>query len=114
MSILGFGVVGSTFLCLGSTCAALSGFCIFQEIAEVNRKLPDNMQISYWGKYPGKISTIKEQYERLYPNGRLEYWRMAFQIAMFIFVGLVLVSGGPFKQIWESIHSGSAFLPICH
>jgi hypothetical protein len=110
---LGLGLAGFIFFSLASMFGILSGSCLFQEIAQVNRKLPDDKQISYWGFYPGKMWTIKEKYDSFYPNGRLDFWRRAFQNAGFVFMGLVvLVVVPPFKNMWKSLHHGGTFLPM--
>jgi hypothetical protein len=71
---------------------AMSGFFLMQEIGEVNRKMPDNEQISHWGMYPGKMQAIKVEYKRLYPSGRLEFWRFWLQVASLAFLGLAAVT----------------------
>ena len=40
-------------------------------IGEVNRRLPDDQQVSYLWGYPGKLSDIRDQYKRFYPQGTL-------------------------------------------
>jgi len=53
------------------TCAVLGGYVMFAMIGEVNRKLPEDQQISYlWGHY-AKYQRILREYRRLYPKGRL-------------------------------------------
>jgi len=84
------------FLSLAATCGIMSGFCIFIEIGEINRKLPDNEQISYIGMHPAKMSKIKEQYDRLCPSGYAEMWRVIFQTAMFVLLGLTAIAAGVF------------------
>jgi hypothetical protein len=44
---------------------------IFAMIGKVNRRLPDDQQVSYLWGYPGKLSGIKEKYKRFYPKGAL-------------------------------------------
>ena len=87
-------VVLFSFMC---SCAVLSAFFLWQEIGEVNRKLPDSEQISYWGIYPDKMAAIKEEYRRLYPSGKIDLLRRIPQYAMFVFAGLLLVPLGFFK-----------------
>ena len=40
-------------------------------IEEVNRRLPEDQQVSYLWAYPGKLSKIKDHYKRFYPKGVL-------------------------------------------
>jgi len=83
--------------CLGWTCAALSSFFLWQEIGEVNRKLPDGEQISYWGMRPAKMARIKTEYKRLYPSGKIDLMRRLFQYAMFTCAVLLLIPLGFFR-----------------
>ncbi len=92
--MLGLGVAGSIFLSLATSCFVLSGFFIWQEIGEVNRKLPEDEQISYYWTSPTKMSRIKTEYKRLYPSGRVELLRVTFQIAGFVFLVLAALTSG--------------------
>jgi len=78
-------------LSLGSSCAALSSFFLWQQIGEVNRKLPDNEQISYWGLHPMKMAKIKREYKRLYPGGKIDLMRQSFQYAALVFIMLMMI-----------------------
>jgi hypothetical protein len=93
---LRLNLLGWIFLCIATTCAAMSGFCLFVEIGEINRKLPESEQISYIGIHPAKMADIKEHYERLCPSGYADTWRVVFQIAMFVFLGLTAIAAGAF------------------
>jgi hypothetical protein len=83
--------------CLACSCAILSAFFLWQQIGEINRKLPDNEQISYWGMHPVKMSKIKSEYRRLYPSGRVDLLRRILQYAAFVFLVLLLIPLGFFK-----------------
>ena len=48
-----------------------SGLVIFAMIGEVNRRLPEDQQVSYLWGYPGKLSGIRDQYKRFCPKGTL-------------------------------------------
>ena len=54
-------------------------------IGEVNRRLPEDQQVSYLWGYPGKLSGIREQYKRFYPKGTLSRVLTVLQ-ALFIIV----------------------------
>ena len=69
------------FLCLGIMSAIVSAFFTIQEIREINRRYPDNEQIPFLLRYPGRMASIKRQYKLLYPAGRTDFWRLVFQIA---------------------------------
>ena len=86
------------FLCPGISCLLISGFLFIQEIGEVNRKLPENEQISYWGMHADKAWKIKHEYRRLYPNGRLHRLRFAFELVGFVLLFLAAVSAAFFKH----------------
>ena len=53
------------------TCIIGAGFILFAMIGEINRKLPDNEQISYLWGHPAAYSRIYAEYKRFYPEGRL-------------------------------------------
>ncbi|HEV2400016.1 MAG TPA: hypothetical protein VGS27_23960 [Candidatus Sulfotelmatobacter sp.] len=84
-------------LCLASSSCILSAFFLWQEIGEINRKLPDTEQISYWGMHPVKMARIKKEYKRLYPFGRIDLVRRIFQYVGFVFIALLLIPLGFFK-----------------
>lgn len=91
---MGLTLIGIMFLSLAASCIIVSGFLTYQEIGEVNRKLPDEKQIPYLFMYPREMQRLKAEYRRLYPNGRVEFWRMAFQLTGFVCLVLTaLVSG---------------------
>lgn len=56
---------------LAQTFILLSGFIRFAMIGEVNRRLPDEQQISYLLGHFAKYRRIHTEYQRLYPEGRL-------------------------------------------
>ncbi len=51
-------IPAAVLLVLASSCAVLSSFLLWQEIGEINRKLPDSERISYWGMYPAKMARV--------------------------------------------------------
>jgi hypothetical protein len=81
-------------LALAGFCFVLSGFCLFQEIAEINRKLPDDQQISYWGMYSEKYSRVKTEFKRLYPHSRLHTRGVALELAGLLFLFMAAVASG--------------------
>ena len=83
--------------CLACSSAILSSFFLWQEIGEINRKLSDDEQISYWGMHPVKMARIKREYKRLYPSGRIDLIRRLLQYAAFAFMVLLLIPLGFFK-----------------
>jgi hypothetical protein len=82
------------FLALATSCFIISSLCLSKEVGEVNRKLPDDQQISYWGMYTSKRLKIKDQYRKLYPNGRLDRVVFLWEIAGFILVFFSAMSSG--------------------
>lgn len=91
------GMTDLAALCLAVTCCIISGIFLMQEIGEINRKKSDAEQISCWWMYPGKMSKIRREYKSLYPFGRLDTLRLAFQFAAYGFLVLLLISLGAFK-----------------
>jgi hypothetical protein len=75
----------------------MSSFFLWREIGEINRKLPDAEQISYWGMHPAKMARIKREYRRLYPSGKIDRMRLILQYATFAFAVLLLIPLGFFK-----------------
>ena len=88
---MGSIIIGVVFVCLGASCAAIGSVLVQQEIAAVNRKVPDAEQISLSFMFPGKMQKIKAEYKRLYPTGKVEAWRLRLQIAMFAFLALAAI-----------------------
>jgi hypothetical protein len=86
------------FLALATSCFIISSLCLSKEVGEVNRKLPDDQQISYWGMYTSKRLKIKDQYRKLYPNGRLDRVVFLWEIAGFILVFFSAMSSGLFDR----------------
>ncbi len=84
-------------LCLAGSCAIFSSFLLWQEIGEVNRKLSEAEQISYWGMHPLKMARVKREYKRLYPNGKLDLMRRILQYVGFGFMILLLIPLGFFN-----------------
>ena len=66
MDVITISLPVAIFPLMGS-CGMVSTFLLWQEIGEVNRKLPDAEQMSYWRMHPVKMSKIKREYRRLYP-----------------------------------------------
>ena len=83
--------------CLACSCFMVSAFFLWQEIGEINRKLPENEQISYWGIHPIKMAKIRREYKRLYPSGKIDLMSRIFQYAGFAFMVLLLIPLGFFK-----------------
>jgi hypothetical protein len=83
--------------CLGASCLFISGVIFTQEIGEVNRKLPDDQQISYWGIYTEKFLKIKQLYKHFYPNGWLHRLRFIFEIVGFVLLAVAAYTSGFFR-----------------
>jgi hypothetical protein len=83
----------------------LAGLCLFgtialsyQEIAEVNRKLPEDQQISYFTGHIAKYLRVKREYRRFYPQSRIDLVRTVLAWAGIVFVFLALWAAGSFKH----------------
>src|SRR5439155_10187192 len=83
-------------LSIACSCAILSAFFLWQQIGEINRKLPDSEQISYWGMHPAKMAKMKRECKRLCPSGKTELMRRNVQDAAFAFMILLLIPLGFF------------------
>jgi hypothetical protein len=64
-------LIALVLFAFAQACVVVAGYLQWIIIAEVNRKLPDAEQISYFLGYPGKYFKILREYRRLYPEGRL-------------------------------------------
>jgi hypothetical protein len=82
---------------LAGSCLLLSGFLLTQEVGEVNRKLPEDQQISYWWMHVDKYARIKREYKRLYPNGRIHTFSIIFEFAGFALGLLAAIAAGFFR-----------------
>lgn len=93
-----FPLLPLALLCASATCAVAGGYVMFAMVGRVNRRLPDDQQISYlWGTYSKQQRVLKE-YKRLYPDGRLDggfFWLVALMFALGISAMLVAVYIGP-------------------
>jgi hypothetical protein len=81
----------------GVSCLVLSGFFLTQEIGEINRKLPEDQQISYRWMYAEKYARIRKEYRRLYPNGRIHTLGVIFEFVGFVLLVLAAVAAGFFR-----------------
>jgi hypothetical protein len=68
-------------LLAGVSCMIFGALMINTIIGEINRKLPENEQISYFGGHRTKYHRIREEYRRLYPDGRLLFYSRVFSFA---------------------------------
>ncbi len=57
-----------TLLSVGASCAILANMLMLIIVGQINRKLPDDKQISYFW---WRLKEVSEQYRRFYPKGRL-------------------------------------------
>jgi hypothetical protein len=57
---------------MAGTCAILAGYVGVVMLAMVNKKLPDDQQIAYFGVWHYfKLERMLREYKRLYPEGKL-------------------------------------------
>ena len=82
---------------LAISCFVASGFFLTQEIGEINRKLPENQQISYWWMYAEKYARVKKEYKRLYPKGRIHLLGNIFGAVGIVLLLLAAIAAGFFR-----------------
>jgi hypothetical protein len=75
---LKLSVIGIVLFLMAQSCILLSGFVMFAMIGQINRKLPDNQQISYLNGNVIKTVQVFSEYRRLYPEGRLHTLTKSF------------------------------------
>jgi hypothetical protein len=71
MQLMHFPALVAILLAGAVTLMFSSALIISAMIGKVNRYLPEDQQVSYMWGYPGKLSEIREQYKRFYPQGSL-------------------------------------------
>ena|ERR1700722_6818773 len=64
-------IVFAALFAFGVSCCIVDGFVQMAMIGEVNRQLPEKSQIGYFGAHIGKALRVKNEYKRLYPDGKL-------------------------------------------
>jgi|HubBroStandDraft_4_1064222.scaffolds.fasta_scaffold839180_2 hypothetical protein len=74
-----------------------SALLFYALIGKVNRFLPENEQISYLFLYPGKISKIKREYKRFYPDSRLLLVRLVLNTLGFVLLLMCMIQLGFFR-----------------
>jgi hypothetical protein len=60
------------FFTLAVLCFIVGSMMNLTKIAAINKRRPENRQISFWGSYLGKQLRISREYRQLYPTGKLE------------------------------------------
>lgn len=73
---------------VGMTALGSANRLLTMMIGEINRKTPDDRQLSYFGFTPSRYHLIFREYRRLYPNGKLH----AYHNVASIVAGLGLAS----------------------
>jgi hypothetical protein len=76
--------------------AVASSLLLYAMIGKVNHFLPEDKQISYLFRYPGKVPKIKREYKRLYPNGKLTLIRLLSNILSLLLLILCAIQLGAF------------------
>jgi len=64
----------------------ISAFMVYVMIGKINRKLPEDQQIGYFGFYPTKAFRIAREYRRLYPRSHLNAVRIVLNVIGFAFL----------------------------
>lgn len=79
--------------------AAMSGAALGTKfhgmmIGEINRRRPDDNQVSYFGWSLPKIRRLNAEYQRVYPGGRLHvYRRVAIGVASIAMMAALICIG---------------------
>jgi len=71
MQLMNFPPMVAVLLTGAVTLMIGSALVISAMIGEVNRRLPENQQVSYLLGSPGKLKKIRDEYKRFYPKGNL-------------------------------------------
>ena len=95
----GMSVIAIFLESLGGACLLTSWALMYQEIGEVNRKLPDDQQISYFWFHMEKVVKIRREHRRLYPDSSIDFYREALGWAGLVLVLLGAALPGLFKHL---------------
>jgi hypothetical protein len=66
--------------------AAASGLLAVREITLVNEQLPPGHRRPLFFLYPGRMLKVKAAYHQMFPQGRLDRWRVVFAVTAFVFL----------------------------
>jgi len=83
-------VIGIMAFCVAMTGLFLGNMFTVMMIGEINRKRPDENQVSYFGFTFPKMLRIFAEYRSLYPDGNVHFYALA-AVAVAI-IGLVSVA----------------------
>jgi hypothetical protein len=86
--VISFPVDVAVIVALGTTSTIVSGLVFYAMIGHVNRQLPEDKQIPYFFSFSysslGKAGTIRREYKRFYPHGRLYRAYIVLNVLSFI------------------------------
>ena len=83
---------------LGVGCWLVSAALTYQEVGEINRKLPEDQQMSYFFFHLEKMIKISREYRRLYPHSSIDQLRYVLVIVGTIFLALAGATMGFFRH----------------
>lgn len=72
--------VGTPFSLMG----VASLFIVSQMFERVNQHLPEQEQVEFFGRWPGKVHRVRRLYRKYYPESRLVQWEIGLEIFMVI------------------------------
>jgi hypothetical protein len=99
MISLNIPIGAAVLFAFGGTLVVVSGILFYMMIGEVNRKLPEDQQIGYFGFYPAKVFRITGEFRRLYPHSHINTLRIVLTIIGFL---LMVASAAPqFRDLWR-------------
>ena len=84
-------ILGIISFCIAMTGIFFGNLLTYAMIGEINRKRPNNRQISYFWFGAAKMMNIYDEYRRFYPEGKLGKRRRLAYITMFI--GMAVTAG---------------------
>jgi len=84
--MIAFPISVMVLFSVGGTLIITSGFILYAMIGKVNRKLPDNEQISYVFFYPTKALKITRKFRHLYPRSHLNTVRIVLNVLGFLLI----------------------------
>jgi hypothetical protein len=60
-------------------CGLLANVAVWKTVAQVNSRLPEYQQFSYWWWTVGKYRRVWKEHKRLFPGS---YWRVLFVLSL--------------------------------
>jgi len=65
-------------------------FVVSRIFERVNQQLPEQEQIEFFGRWPGKVSRVRKLYRKYYPDSHLVQWEIGLEISVLLWAVIAL------------------------